>query len=343
VAVRVGVPRALWYYDYFPLFRRFFADLGAEVIVSRPTTRRILDAGVKVAIDETCLPVKVFYGHVAELRDSGVDYVFVPRVVSVEQKTYTCPKFLGLPELIRHGMESVPPVISPTINLSLKKKHLYQRVHEVGRLFTRSSWKIRRAFSRAVGDLKEYRRLLLEGVDALRAMKLAGGDSGGAAVARVDAPPGRVGEGAEEAGGESRLNLVVLGHPYLIYDRLVSLDVLRKLRRLGARVVTVDMVEDRIIHEETEKLPKRLFWSAAKRVMGTALQAIPREDVDGIVHLVSFGCGSDALITELIERFCKRSGRMPFMLLTLDEHSGEAGVVTRLEAFVDMVRRRKAG
>lgn len=62
------------------------------------------------------------------------------------------------------------------------------------------------------------------------------------------------------------------------------------------------------------------------------------ETIDGIIYLACFGCGPDSLVGQIIQR---RVRKTPFMLVTVDEHTGEAGLVTRLEAFCDMIWRRK--
>jgi len=55
---------------------------------------------------------------------------------------------------------------------------------------------------------------------------------------------------------------------------------------------------------------------------------------------MSFGCGVDSFVCDLIERRVRKTKDVPFIILTLDEHSGQAGMDTRLEAFIDMVRWR---
>lgn len=65
-----------------------------------------------------------------------------------------------------------------------------------------------------------------------------------------------------------------------------------------------------------------------------------RKEIDGVVFLVSFACGPDSLISELIMRDMKVVG-LPFLEITMDEHSGEAELLTRIESFVEMVRRKK--
>lgn len=68
-SLKIGIPQALLYYEYFSLWRNFLENLGTEVIISGPTTKEILDLGVKSAISEVCFQVKVFYGHVMSLKD----------------------------------------------------------------------------------------------------------------------------------------------------------------------------------------------------------------------------------------------------------------------------------
>jgi len=91
--LRIGIPQALLYYEFFPLWENFFENLGVEVIDSGSTTKEILDLGVRSAISEVCFPVKVFYGHVMNLKDR-VDYLFIPRLVCVEKGAYFCRLFI---------------------------------------------------------------------------------------------------------------------------------------------------------------------------------------------------------------------------------------------------------
>lgn len=94
VPLKVGIPRALLYYYYYPLWRTFFTELGAEVVLSQPSNKGILEAGLQKAVDEVCFPVKLAYGHVLDLADKA-DLIFLPRLVSVAKREYVCPKFMG--------------------------------------------------------------------------------------------------------------------------------------------------------------------------------------------------------------------------------------------------------
>jgi len=84
-------------------------------------------------------------------------------------------------------------------------------------------------------------------------------------------------------------------------------------------------------------LPKHLFWTYEKRVVGMALHLIRRRLVSGLIQLASFGCGPDSMVSTIIESYARRA-KMPYMMLMMDEHTGEAGVLTRVQAFADMLQ-----
>ena len=92
--LRVGIPRALNFFHHYPLWRTFLQEIGAELVVSPPTTRDSVAAGGRVIADVTCLPIKVYAGHVIWLRDQGsVDFILVPAIRSVEKNAFHCAKF----------------------------------------------------------------------------------------------------------------------------------------------------------------------------------------------------------------------------------------------------------
>ena len=93
----VGIPKGLLYYNYYPFYQRFFTELGAEIIVSPDTNKQILNDGIKYCVDEACLPVKIFHGHVSYLKDK-CDVILLPRIIQIRKREYICPKFCGLPD-----------------------------------------------------------------------------------------------------------------------------------------------------------------------------------------------------------------------------------------------------
>jgi len=319
---KVGIPRGLLYYNYFPLWQTFFESLGAEVVVSSETNRQILRQGTEVAENEFCLPVKVFYGHVLNLKDK-VDSLFIPRVVSVEKRAYTCPKLLGLPDMVQAIDNSLPPVLSPTINLLQGRKKFYRTVFELGRSFTQSSLKIVRAYRRAAKEYRSFQKKLETGLTPPEAM--------------VASPLKRENF---QAADEQLLKIGIVGHNYNIYDSFITMSLVEKLEKLGVKVVTAESLPRRAVEKEAATLPKKLFWTFEKEIIGAAFHWLRRRTVDGIIYVLAFACGPDSLIQTLLEHEAKKLAGIPLLSIVIDEHTGEAGLVTRLEAFVDMLKRK---
>ena len=119
------------------------------------------------------------------------------------------------------------------------------------------------------------------------------------------------------------------------------MNVTAKLRKQNITFITPEMVPDKIISIGNRKLSKNMFWTLGKKTLGTAYYYLENNKIDGIIYLASFGCGPDSLVGELVEKRTKRDFEIPFLLINLDEHSGEAGFNTRLEAFLDVLEGRK--
>lgn len=321
--MKIGYPRALLYYKYFPLWETFLTELGAEPVPSVPTNNRILSAGTVAAESELCLPVKVFYGHLLDLKDK-VEAILIPRVVAVEKDAFTCPKFLGLPDLALASGAELPPILAPTIDKRLKRREQWASIYEVGEMFTDNRRKIRRAYKSGLRNLHEYHDKLLSGLTPL---DILDGD-----IAEPSADRATAG-----------VKIAIAGHAYNIFDTHTSMNLVKRLRHMGADVVTADAIPGRVLRREADTLPKRLFWTYEADVVGSVLHWARDHDVDGIIYVLSFACGPDSLIQTLLEHELRKMGStVPMMSLVMDEHAAEAGFVTRVEAFVDMIARRKA-
>lgn len=315
MAATVGIPQALLYYKYFPLWERFLSEIGLDVVVSPTTNRQIVNRGAETAENEICLPVKVFYGHAIDLKDKA-DFIFVPRVVSVEEAAYTCPKFLGLPDLIR-AIGDLPEVLDPVFNFRLGARRVSNDVYTFARRFTKSPTKIWKAWREGVQAQKAYVAALHSGLTPAEA------------IAGKEAPAKKDG-----------LTIGIAGHPYNVHDPYISMDLTKRLRSLGANVVTSDMLPHSIVDAEADKMPKKLFWTYEKEVVGSAFHWMRNRSVDGVIYLLSFACGPDSAIQVMVEQEAKKEGSPALMSLVIDEHSGEAGLVTRVEAFADMLSWR---
>ncbi len=107
-------------------------------------------------------------------------------------------------------------------------------------------------------------------------------------------------------------------------------------------MVTQDMVSDRELNRMAKTLPKSLFWYFSNRAVYGALHFLKRK-VDGIIHVTAFACGPDSLVDRLMEIETHRRSEIPYISIMIDEQTGEAGIKTRIEAFIDMLRYRREG
>ena len=137
----------------------------------------------------------------------------------------------------------------------------------------------------------------------------------------------------------SEIRVALLGHPYNIHDSFLNMNIPKKLAQLGVHVITETVVSESDINRESASLFKKPFWTLARHSYGAAKYLYKCGAIDGIVYISSFACGIDSVVVELIRGATEG---LPFLVLKVDEHTGEAGVDTRIEAFTDLLRRRES-
>ncbi|MFP4016576.1 MAG: acyl-CoA dehydratase activase-related protein [Halanaerobiales bacterium] len=340
MSVRIGVPRALMYHYFYPMWKSFFDELGLEVVLSPETNKKILDQGVRIAVDDICLPFKVYYGHVFELLDK-VDYLFVPRFISLGKYNYVCPKFMGLPDILKATIKDLPELIEPEIDLRKGFAPLRKIAGDIGKKFKNGFWEIEKAYRKAVKIHSRFEKLQVEGKNPAEA---AGIVLGGRQTNDNRPVNDRTYNRNTKKQGvlQKKLNITVLGHAYILNDHYISMNILNHLQKMGAEIKTVEMFEHNTLERAASLQGKRVFWYFNRKVMGAAYNVLLNKDkFDGIVQVTAFGCGPDSLVKELVDIKGKRN-KVSILNINLDEHSGEAGLLTRLEAFVDLLERRKS-
>lgn len=295
--MKVGIPKGLLYYKYYPFLETFFGELGAEIVTSVNTNKVILDEGVKYCVDEACLPIKIFHGHVSSIKDK-CDIIVIPRIMQLRKREYICPKFCGLPEMILNNISDMPRAITEPIYATTEAK-LFDWVKVAGKTITKDKFKIEKAFNRALNAQHKHKT------------------------------------GIKNENYE--LNVALSGHPYNIYDNYVNMNVIKKLNKLGVGVITEEYIDGKMIDNEVKNLYKKPFWTFTRNNYGFTINATNKSDINGIIYISSFNCGIDSVTIELIK---DKVGDYPFLILKVDEHTGEAGLDTRIEAFVDMIERR---
>ena len=321
--IRIGIPRALLYYQYYPMWKTFFEELGAEVVVSPPTTQAMLSSGSARVVADTCLPVKVFLGHVISLVEK-CDYLFIPAIRSVKSKVYNCAKFLGLPDMTRAVIPEAPPILEIEIDINKGKRKLYQAIYQLGRHFSWNPLQVRRAGLAAWQAHLNYRELMSrQGITPPAAIERTLGAE----------PP-------SHQTSPTRATIALIGHPYLLYDEYINHRLTHRLEQAQNRVLTPEMLTTQELESAVDRLTGGAYWTYEDEVVGAGGHYL-QSGVEGVIGIMAFGCGPDSLMMDMVRRQAARLKATPFMCLTLEEHTAEAGVVTRLEAFTDMIYRRK--
>jgi len=301
---RVGVPRSLCYDELRPFFDSLLASHGLTPQVSPRSSGRTLEAGLRRCIDEVCLPLKVFFGHVEALLEQGVDTVLVPRLVSLAEGRNLCPKFAVLPDLITASFPELV-VVSPYVDLH------HSRSADLAR------------------HLADACRPLLEELDV---WDRASPDR---LAAAWRAEQGAADELAWPA--EAEVTVAAVGHLYAERDPYLGLGVTRLLERLGAGVARFP----RRLPERRVPLEEGMYYEPAVRTARVITRAAEL-GVDGVVLLTYFACGPDSYSADtFLYRLKERGDGLPVLRLILDEHTSAEGLLTRLGTFVDVAGHRR--
>jgi len=322
LAKRIGICRALHAYHHYALWQTFFAELGWEVVLSPPTGRKMVDQGVRLSPSELCLPVKAFLGHVAELKDE-VDALFLPRIVCTKVARdwfFGCPKAIALPDLTRAVFDSLPTIVEPILDRQLKTEEESFRTAVSG-------------VHRRTDVRKAYRAASAAAQTATRRTREQG------SPLHLFSEQRTKDEGPETGDGKPAVKIGVVGHSYLLFDSGLSLGVLDKVREAGAQPVVVFPSADEVGNEAQRETT--LNWYYELELLAAARNLLEVQKVDGLLLVASFACGTGAVTNELIQREAVHRHGVPTILVLLDEHTGEAGLVTRVESFVDLLRLRK--
>ncbi len=319
--IKVGIPRGLYFYKFSTLWEAFFNELGAEVVISDKTNKNIIEDGTNSCVSEACIPIKAYFGHVINLIGK-VDFIFLPRFTSISRKQYICPEVAGVQDMVRNLVKVMPRIIDTEINLRESDKNSWLAALYTGEFITDDKARIRNAYKNALEAYRDERKVLKSGVltDEFKQ--------------EIGSMPLRVIQKRSTS-----TTVAVLGHCYTVYDAFINMELIKKLKEYGIGVVTLDMLDYMESRERCRELDKMLFWDYGTRAYGGVMQLIENEDIDGIMAITSFGCGVDSFVVELVEKKVRQESSIPFMKLVLDEHSAEAGFCTRLEAFVDMIKK----
>lgn len=328
MTIRIGIPRALLYYRYFPFWEAFFGMLGFDVVISKPSHRGLIEEGFKFADDDTCLPMKMAFAHTLNIKDR-VDFFFMPRLLSVDGKTCSCPRLTGLPEMLKYSIPGLPTILDPYVDERHRDSSLWRSFSEMALALGKRSKEIKQAFQEGEIAYHLIRKRMEKGEKI---------------------PGEKIPELFEKVKEKNPLNqkdhlgkkIAVVGHPYCLYDPYFNFDLLRILEEAQTSIYTQEMITKEVIDSEIREFGKDVYWDSGREILGASLHYLHPDQVDGLIYLTCFSCGVDSMIEPLVKHRAEENGKTLYLCLMIDEHTGPTGLLTRVEAFLETLERRKA-
>lgn len=316
--MKIGIPLGLGIYEYPILFSKFFEYLGIDVVYSERTNKQIFDNGIKYSLSESCLASKIFVGHVANLvsrqESENIDYIFIPRLCTFENNQTTCVKFFALYDICNNLFNSN----FLTLNIDYEKNSTELNAFlKLGKRIEKSSRECIHAYLKARKAQRNYDKEKLD--EQLRILNKR----------------------------KDKKKVIIVAHPYVAYDELLGKSVIKLLEQEGVDIIYANINEFSMQNPKIFKfvrnkkyvytnISQSIFWKSSKNLLNGIYTNL--NNIDGIVYLSVFPCGTDSLVNELAMRRIKN---VPYLNLVLDEQDAQAGLKTRIESFIDILDMNK--
>ncbi len=313
----IGIPRGLMiFYQQFPFWRTFFEQLDFNVVVSKETDLQLSKKSLELMASETCYPVEVMHGHVNDLLEKEVDHIFIPFIVNMKAEegnptsNCNCPWVQSYPFMMRAAFR----------DKKIQEKFLIPTLHfrHFGRVLNKE---LGDYFNKKFGIAKGKVKKAIKEADAVQS--------------QFEAQVKRRGKEVMANLPKDKESMVVLGRPYNTGDPALNLRLIEKLINLDVMPIPVDFLplEQENIFDDYPMM----YWPNGQKILKAARIVSKRDDLNA-VYLGNFRCGPDSFLTHFVN---KEMNGKPYLHLEVDEHSADAGLITRCEAFLDSLKGYK--
>ncbi len=309
--ITIGIPRALTvFYQQFPFWRTFFEELGFRVVLSEPSNQHIVTRSIELMVAETCLPVELMHGHVDNLINKKVDYIFQPFIVNAKGKkenptsNCNCPWIQSYPFMVRSAFTDAKIrelFLTPTLHFRYFERALKKELSA----FMKEKFGISESKTKKVIDIADAAQIKFEEAVVTRGKEVM-----------ANLP-------------KDKKALVILGRPYNTTDPLLNLRLVEKLINLNTLPIPVDFLP--LFEENIFDDYKMMYWPNGQKIM-SASRIVQKNDNLFAVYMGNFRCGPDSFLTHFVR---KEMNGKPYLHLEVDEHGADAGLITRCEAFLD--------
>lgn len=336
--------------------KALFQELGFSVVVPPPISRKTLNLGVKYSPEFACLPFKINLGNFMEALDKGADlvvmgggcgpcrfgyYAEVQREI-LQEKGYEFSMYViepGIIDNIRKIRETFGPLsmrkVASAVRLAWNKA---AAIDEIYSLVLK-----KRALEAEEGVVDKLYAGFIREID--EAMSLDG-------IRRIKK---KYREKIEDSSAEYKrglpLKVGLVGEIYLVLESFVNLEIEKKLGQLGVMVERELYMSTWLLNFFHLRNDEKHIKRAARQYLGSfvgghGIDSIgntvrySRRGFDGVVQLGPFTCMPEIVARSILPAVSKAEG-IPILTFFFDEHSADAGIQTRLEAFVDLLERKK--
>lgn len=312
----VGVPFVLMIHKFFPMANAFFTSLGYNVVLTNPTDEETIRLSQLKAQGETCYPVKLIYGHMQQLIDMKVDYIFLPTIHTMKHEKSQVAHNYGCVY-----MQTAAVSVAKALDIKSKGITLLSPVFDLD-FGQQAMAKAMLGLSKILGQPKPLcAKALLAGAMAVRKHTAAVEEQGKALLSTLK-PEDKV--------------LVLITRNYGISDPILNMGIPELLLKRGYKVITLSHLpaHDLDLHEEYDNL----YYPFGQHIISGA-KLIAHHPNLYAVYLTNHGCGPDTMLSHL---FKQEMGDKPYLQIEVDEHFSNVGVITRIEAFLNSLKQRPA-
>jgi predicted CoA-substrate-specific enzyme activase len=312
-APAIGINRSFLTHRIFPLVYNFFSQLGSSVIVPDTVNEEALNRQTS----SMCYPAQLSIGYFDDLLSKKPDYLFMPHIEEMnvpegntrKEFSSTCIFIQGEAFWMRQIFKDKDldgKIISPTINMSggweNGRKQFVDSALKLG--FPKDA--ANKAFTNAVKMQEAFEAELLEmGKEALK---------------ELERDP-------------NKIAAIVLGRPYNAFADEANKGIPKKMSSRGYLVIPFDMLPYR---DEPIEAPHDdyLHWEIGQQIL-RASQLIKKNNQFYGIYITNFLCAIDSLLVSYFRRIMETK---PSLTLELDGHTADAGINTRIEAFIDIIQ-----
>jgi len=299
----IGIPRALSIHTLYPLYSWFFYELGIKTFLSTEVPHE----GVARAEAAYCFPAEIAHGAVQDCLDKGADYILLPHfrdMPSYEEKVHAnfCPLTQSLPYYIEKAFPDVDKSkwLPLVVSFKFGDEKALEHFTGLGARLGISAEEVQVAFTKAKEKQVAY----------FKAAKDLGK------------------EALTEARKADRPVIALLGRAYNAFTPEANMGIPKKFTTRGYSIIPFD-----ILPFENEEIFPNMYWYYGQEDVKSAT-LLKNEDNIFLTYITNFSCAPDSFILHYIKWVM---GQKPFMVLELDTHSADAGIDTRVEAFLDVI------